>query len=231
MELLTGFLIGLLGSIHCVGMCGPIILALPKSKSLVLSRLTYNAGRIVTYSLLGLLFGLLGSRLEMIGLQQIISISLGVIILLAVITPASLRLNISGRLGLYKAVGMLKLGLGKLLKDHSMASMLGIGMLNGLLPCGAVYIGVTGSIAIGSPVDGMLFMAMFGLGTLPVMLGASLLGGFVNMNLRRKLTRLVPAISIILAAIFILRGLNLGVPYLSPKLESKQSGTEQVICH
>ncbi|HWA06847.1 MAG TPA: sulfite exporter TauE/SafE family protein, partial [Ignavibacteria bacterium] len=84
MELLTGFLVGLLGSFHCIGMCGPIAIALPKTNNLVVSRLLYNFGRVITYSMLGLLFGMLGSRLEMFGLQRIISISLGVLIILTV---------------------------------------------------------------------------------------------------------------------------------------------------
>ncbi len=230
MELLTGFLVGLLGSFHCIGMCGPIAVALPKSNPLVLSRLLYNLGRVITYSLLGLVFGLLGSRLEMFGLQRIISITLGVLILLTVITPTSYRLKISNALGLYKFVGILKMYFGKVFKSHSKSSMLVIGLLNGLLPCGFVYIGITGSIALGDPVNGMLFMMMFGLGTLPMMFGVSLIGSVINMNLRQKFTRLLPAFSLILAAVFILRGLNLGIPYLSPKLEHKPA-TEQVICH
>jgi len=230
MELLTGFLVGLLGSFHCIGMCGPIAIALPKTKNLVLSRLLYNFGRVITYSMLGLLFGLLGSRLEMFGLQRIISISLGVLIILTVITPISYRIKLSNKLGLYKLVGMLKMYFGKMFKNHSNSSMLVIGMLNGLLPCGFVYIGITGAIAVGSTLNGMLFMTMFGLGTLPVMLGASLIGSVINLNIRQKLTRLLPAFSLILAAIFILRGLNLGIPYISPKLEHK-SVNKEVICH
>ncbi len=230
MELLTGFLVGLLGSFHCIGMCGPIAIALPKTNNLVFSRLLYNFGRVITYSMLGLLFGLLGSRLEMFGLQRIISISLGVLIILTVITPISYRIKLSNRLGLYKLVGMLKMYFGKMFKNHSNSSMLVIGMLNGLLPCGFVYIGITGAIAVGSTLNGMLFMTMFGLGTLPVMLGASLIGSVINLNIRQKLTRLLPAFSLILAAIFILRGLNLGIPYISPKLEHKTVNKE-VICH
>lgn len=230
MELLTGFLVGLLGSFHCIGMCGPIAIALPKTKNLVLSRLIYNFGRVITYSMLGLLFGLLGSRLEMFGLQRIISISLGVLIILTVVTPISYRIKLSNKLGLYKLVGMLKMYFGKMFKNHSNSSMLVIGMLNGLLPCGFVYIGITGAIAVGDTLNGMLFMTMFGLGTLPVMLGASLIGSVINLNIRQKLTRLLPAFSLILAAIFILRGLNLGIPYISPKLEHKTVNKE-VICH
>ena len=230
MELLTGFLVGLLGSFHCIGMCGPIAIALPKTNNLVFSRLLYNFGRVITYSMLGLLFGLLGSRLEMFGLQRIISISLGVLIILTVITPISYRIKLSNKLGLYKLVGILKIYFGRMFKNHSNSSMLVIGMLNGLLPCGFVYIGITGAIAVGDTLNGMLFMTMFGLGTLPVMLGTSLIGSVINLNIRQKLTRLLPAFSLILAAIFILRGLNLGIPYISPKLEHK-SVNKEVICH
>jgi len=229
MELLTGFLVGLMGSFHCIGMCGPIAIALPKTKNLVLSRLLYNFGRVITYSLLGLLFGLLGARLEMFGLQQIISISLGVLIIVSVLTPAVYRIKITNSLGLYKPIGMLKMYFSKMFKSHTNTSMLTIGILNGLLPCGFVYIGITGAIAAGDTLNGMLFMTMFGLGTLPVMLGTSLIGSAININLRQKLTRLLPALSVVLAVIFILRGLNLGIPYISPKLEHKPD--TEVICH
>ncbi len=230
MELLTGFLIGLLGSFHCIGMCGPIAIALPKSNPLIVSRLLYNFGRVVTYSILGLIFGLLGSRLEMFGLQRIISITMGVLILLSVLTPTAYRIKVTNALGFYKLVGILKMYFGRMFKSHSRLSMLTIGILNGLLPCGFVYIGITGAIALGDPVKGMLFMTMFGIGTMPVMFGTSLIGSVINLNIRQKLTKLLPTLSIILAVIFILRGLNLGIPYLSPKLEHKPA-TEEVICN
>ncbi len=223
-------MVGLLGSFHCIGMCGPIALALPKSNSIVTTRLLYNFGRVITYSILGLLFGLLGSRLEMFGLQRIISISLGVLIILVVITPPAYRMKLSNALGLYRLVGLLKSYFGRMFRMHSMSSMLVLGMLNGLLPCGFVYIGITGAIAVGDALNGMLFMTMFGLGTIPVMLGTSLISGVINLNFRQRLRRLLPALSIVLAAIFIMRGLNLGIPYLSPKLENKQA-TQEVICH
>lgn len=231
MELLTGFLIGIFGSFHCVGMCGPIALALPKNKAVLRTRLLYNIGRVITYSILGLIFGLLGSRLQMFGLQQGISITLGVIIIIMVFTPQSYRNKVTASLGLYKAISALKQTLGRLLNKHTMLSMLGIGMLNGLLPCGFVYIGITGAIAIGTPIHGASFMLMFGLGTLPIMLVVSMLGGAINISLRQKLMKLVPAFTIVLAVLFILRGLNLGVPFVSPKLEHRSVNSEQVICH
>jgi sulfite exporter TauE/SafE len=233
MELLTGFLIGFLGSFHCLGMCGPIAIALPKTASpLVISRALYNTGRIITYSFLGLIFGLLGSRLMVFGIQQFLSISLGLIIILAVVTPPIYRIKLINILGLYRLIGALKTRLGGMLKNHSDLTMLGIGILNGLLPCGFVYIGITGAIAIGNAFSGMLFMLMFGLGTSPVMLGASVLGSVINLKIRNRLSRLVPVFSVLLAAIFILRGLSLGIPYISPALEkSRPHQEENVICH
>lgn len=233
MELLTGFLVGLLGSFHCAGMCGPIALALPiGGGNLLLGRILYNFGRIITYSLLGLLFGLLGNRIALFGFQQTLTISIGVIILIAVLLPYKYKSYIASKSGFYKIFNSVKSSLGFLLRKHNKSSLLGIGIFNGLLPCGFVYIGATGAAALADPLKGMLFMAMFGLGTIPVMLGASLIGSFVNFKIRTKLVKMVPVFSLILAAVFIMRGLNLGIPYLSPKLSDKnKTTTEEVICH
>ncbi|MCI0448888.1 MAG: sulfite exporter TauE/SafE family protein [Chlorobi bacterium] len=232
MELLTGFLIGFLGSFHCIAMCGPIAIALPKTnKPVIISRSLYNTGRVITYSMLGLFFGLLGSRLQMFGLQQLISISLGILIILAVITPPIYRIKLINKLGAYRLIGILKSYLGRMFNNHSNFSMLAIGILNGLLPCGLVYIGITGAIAIGDALNSMLFMAAFGLGTMPIMLGTSIAANLVNLNIRRRLSKLIPSFSILLALIFILRGLNLGIPYLSPKLESGTIKQENIQCH
>lgn len=233
MELLTGFLVGLLGSFHCAGMCGPIALALPiGGGNLLIGRILYNFGRIITYSTLGFLFGLLGNRISLFGFQQTLTIGIGVIILIAVLMPIKYKSYIASKSGFYNIFNSVKSSLRFLLKKHNKASLLGIGILNGLLPCGFVYIGVTGAAALADPVKGMVFMAMFGLGTLPVMLGATLIGSFVNLKIRTKLVRMVPVFSLILAAVFIMRGLNLGIPYLSPKLSDKnKSAAEEVICH
>ena len=153
-------------------------------------------------------------------------------ILISVFIPRRYRSAIAAKSGFYNIFNSVKSSLSTLLRKHSKLSLLGIGLLNGLLPCGFVYIGITGSVALGDPVKGMLFMTMFGVGTLPVMLGASLLGSFVNLKLRAKLVRMVPVFSLILAAIFIMRGLNLGIPYISPKLNDKHTqAQEEVICH
>lgn len=233
MELLTGFIVGLFGSFHCIGMCGPIALALPTdSKHVLTGRIVYNFGRILTYSFLGLLFGMLGNRLAVFGLQQVLSISLGIIILISVFLPYKFKSKIMSGTGFNGLLGSVKSAFSRLFRKHSLSSLLGIGVLNGLLPCGFVYIGITGAIALGEASKGLFFMAMFGLGTLPVMLGTSLAGGFVNIRMRTKLRKMVPAFTLIIAAIFILRGLNLGIPYLSPRLSDlNKPSQEQIMCH
>jgi sulfite exporter TauE/SafE len=224
MEIWSGFLVGFLGSLHCIGMCGPIVLALPtptiSNLSFLTGRVLYNFGRVVTYGLLGLLFGLIGNRLQMFGLQQIVSIALGVIIILWVVIPAGLKNKLRNVSGFNIFTVKLKNAFMPLFKKRSNLSMFVIGILNGFLPCGFVYMAIAGAIAVSSasPFNGMLFMVFFGLGTVPAMLGTSLAGNLISFNIKKKFAKIVPVFAIILAVIFVLRGMNLGIPYISPKL-------------
>ena len=236
MEVLAGFLLGLLGSFHCAVMCGPISLSLPSSNitklNFLIERVLYNFGRVVTYTFFGIIFGFFGERIFMAGFQQIISIAIGIAIIFYLIKPL-LKKNTnlfqieSGKsnLSFFKNI------FAKFYSKNSKASLFGIGALNGFLPCGFVYIALTGAVALRTPLGGALFMAFFGIGTLPMMLGISMSRNFVSLNLRRKINKLSPAIALLFALIFILRGMNLGIPYLSPKLEPANKITEQVICH
>jgi sulfite exporter TauE/SafE len=232
MEVWTGFILGFFGSLHCIGMCGPIVLALPSASgsgfSFVFGRVLYNFGRVVTYTLLGLLFGLLGSKIYMFGLQQAVSIALGVIIILWIVIPGGLKNKLRSISGFNLFTIKLKNWFLPLFKKRSKISMLSIGILNGFLPCGFVYMGIAGAMAISTagPVNGMLFMALFGIGTIPAMLGTSIAGNYINISVKRKFAKIVPVFAVLLAIIFILRGLNLGVPYLSPKYKMK----DQISC-
>ncbi len=240
MEILTGFIIGLFGSLHCVGMCGPIALALPgfsDSKfQMILSRVLYNLGRVITYSFLGAIFGLFGNRLILIGLQSQISIIVGIIILAAVLTPRKWRNKITS-FGIIKEFNnLIKGSFAKLFRSKSQISFLYMGLLNGLLPCGFVYVGIAGAVATADVLTGTLFMMMFGLGTFPIMFITSMAGNLINLNLRRKITKLIPALTVVLALLFIVRGMGLGIPYLSPKLSGEVVKTENSIqteesCH
>jgi len=234
MEIWTGFIIGLLGSVHCIGMCGPIVLALPSTSNsnwvVLLTRLLYNFGRVLTYAFLGAVFGLFGSRLDLIGLQQNSSILIGVIILIAVLMPAKYK-NLLTQTKIYQSfISTIKSSFAKLMSRKANSSFLLFGIVNGFLPCGFVYVAIGGAVATESVLSGTLFMALFGLGTLPIMLAASILGKHINASIRSRINKIMPVLAVILAIIFILRGLNLGIPYLSPKLFSPVVNTE-VICH
>ncbi|MCE9613502.1 MAG: sulfite exporter TauE/SafE family protein [Lentisphaerae bacterium] len=222
-ELTSAFLLGLLGSVHCVGMCGPIALALSGGTAsrgrFVAGRCVYNAGRVITYSVLGLVFGLFGHVLSMAGFQQALSIVAGLAMLIGAViylTGAPGWWHPTGTLGVWTK-GMKQLW-ARLLPGRSIGALLGVGILNGLLPCGLVYAALAGAAASGNAVGGARFMAVFGLGTFPVMLTVSLAGHLVQAGLRRHLQPLVPAALGLMAALLILRGLGLGIPYLSPVL-------------
>ncbi|HEY3252041.1 MAG TPA: sulfite exporter TauE/SafE family protein [Ignavibacteria bacterium] len=231
MELLSGLLLGFLGSFHCIGMCGPLVLALPHSSRFMLRRIIHNLGRVITYALFGLILGFLGSRIFLAGLQQVISIILGGLIIIVVVLPFSFKTAFLKAAGLDKLILYLKISLSKLYKSNSIPAFFVIGLLNGFLPCGFVYIALTGALAIGDSVNSSVFMLMFGLGTIPAMIAISIAGKLITINFRDKLKKLIPAFSIAIAFLFILRGLNLGIPYLSPKIDQQKNSSEEVICH
>lgn len=216
MALWTAFTIGLLGSLHCVGMCGPIALSLPYQGSQRVyaagNVLLYNLGRVATYSLLGIIIGMVGRGFFLAGFQSYMSIGLG-LLLLAI---ALFSINVESRLlqiplmqGLNAWV---KKQLGKLLRQRGPGRLFLIGLLNGLLPCGLVYMAIAGALAAGSIFDSALYMSLFGIGTIPLMMATALAGQFIKLQWRTRLRRLVPAFLVAFAVLFILRGLNFDVP-------------------
>ena len=230
----SAFLIGLFGSFHCIGMCGPIALALPVQNNrlnLIVGRLLYNIGRAITYAAFGLVFGLIGQSLSLVGFQQSVSIFAGVLILLMVLLPSKISQKIYLLKPAYGFTNFLKRKFGALLKKKSVTSTFLIGLLNGFLPCGLVYIAVAGAIAAGSSLGGAAYMFVFGIGTLPIMLAVSLAGNFISLNVRKRINKMIPAFMIVLAFLFILRGMNLGIPYVSPKLQQTEITDESVMCH
>jgi hypothetical protein len=217
--------LGLLGSLHCIGMCGPIALALPVHHYSPLKKyigiLVYNLGRATTYSLLGLLFGLVGQSFYLGGLQQSLSITLGAVILLAIIisySPINSLIKFNFLNGL---INSLKNNLGKLFNKKGIRFLFLIGLLNGLLPCGFVYIAIAGAIATGNFINGALFMFLFGLGTVPAMLAITAFGQFINIRYRNAIHKSVPYLVSIMAVLLIVRGLNLGIPMLSPQYKNE----------
>lgn len=228
MYIWEGLIIGFLGSLHCIGMCGPIALALPsgsfRSLSFYFGRILYNFGRVFTYSFFGLIFGMLGKSFSFISIefQQGVTIATGVIILLIVILPPKFKIKISDKLSFINFTSKIKSYFGSLFKKGSIGSLFLIGILNGFLPCGFVYVGLAGALLTGEVLGGIFYMALFGIGTIPVMFGTALAGNFVNVKARQKLSKVIPYFAGLIAVLFILRGLSLGIPYISPKTEKIQ---------
>ncbi len=231
MELWMAFLLGFAGSAHCAGMCGPLALALPHwgrgQGSFYAGRLLYNCGRIVTYSAMGALFGLLGRGFALAGFQRWVSLGLGVVILIGLIFSP----RFANKVLVTRAVTRLKSILGGLFQRRGASAMFGIGLLNGLLPCGLVYVACAGATTTGNFLTGVEYMLAFGLGTLPMMLLISIVGTKLRFALRFKLQRLIPVSLAIVGALLILRGLALGIPYLSPDIDMAAGDGGCPACH
>jgi sulfite exporter TauE/SafE len=218
------FTMGLIGSLHCIGMCGPLALSLPiqhqRLAPKLVGALLYNLGRATTYTSAGLLFGFIGQTVSFAGAQNKISIVLGLLILIYVIIPK----DYSGNTWVAKRLNgfflNIRTRLGQLFSNDSKGSLYVIGLLNGLLPCGMVYLALASSIATGNALHGALFMLLFGMGTIPAMFGISVFGNFMHQRLRIRLRKAVPAFLVIMAMLLIVRGMSLGIPYLSPQLET-----------
>lgn len=219
--LVTALIFGLLGSFHCVGMCGPIAFLLPVDRSNTVKKVgqifLYHFGRILAYSIIGLIFGLVGKSLNLFGFQQQLSILIGVLMLAVIFIPQKIFNNYNFSKPIYRIISKVKSALGKELKKKTPDTFLTIGFLNGFLPCGLVYMAVFGAIASANALQGSLYMALFGLGTIPLMTSAIYLGNFLNGQVRQRIRRAIPVFVVIIGCLFIVRGLGLGIPYISPK--------------
>ena len=216
MELWTAFTLGLVGSLHCAGMCGPLAMAVPVigrgSAAIAFSRLIYNSGRVITYVFIGTLFGLLGQAFALAGIQRWISIAAGVLIITGLLV--SLKWGNSTMMTLW--IVRLKGLFGGALRQRSIPSHFSLGLVNGLLPCGLVYVAAAAAVTTGAWYHGAIYMFFFGLGTLPMMLGIGMLIGKLGQKWRLRLQNLVPVSLAIVGGLLILRGAGLGIPLLSP---------------
>ncbi|WP_372935300.1 sulfite exporter TauE/SafE family protein [Seonamhaeicola sp.] len=218
--LVSAFVLGLLGSFHCIGMCGPIAFMLPVDRTNAVKKASqitiYHIGRLLAYSLIGLVFGLIGKSLYLFGFQQQLSIIIGILMIVLVLVPQNKlnKYNISKPI--YRLISKVKSALGSALKRKTADTFLTIGFLNGFLPCGLVYMAVFGAISGGNALQGSLYMALFGLGTVPLMTTTIYASHFLKVSARQKIQKVIPVFVVIIGALFILRGLGLGIPYLSP---------------
>ncbi|MFN8283481.1 MAG: sulfite exporter TauE/SafE family protein [Chitinophagales bacterium] len=227
----AGFIIGIVGSFHCIGMCGPIALALPVYNKPRYQRLffimLYNIGRMIAYASIGVLFGFFGKQFFIGGYQRYLSIILGMLVLMYLFFTSQL----SSKIYFSRFTNFIQQTLGKLLRsDKKLYTYFFIGFLNGFLPCGLVYVAVAGATATGNVFNSALFMAVFGISTFPVMIAMSVLGKYISLKTRNYMRRLVPVFISVMAVLLILRGLNLGIPYVSPEIKATATGTHSC-CH
>lgn len=213
------FITGLFGSLHCLGMCGPIALALPLGGNsslggLLPGRLSYNAGRLISYMAIGVILGLLGNMLAIAGMQQYLSIISGVILII---------IAIFGFMGWASNSSIVNKWIAKMFKGRfasaDVSSMFIIGVLNGFLPCGLVYMAATMALTEANALDAAWFMLFFGLGTFPLMLLVSMSPALLSAKRRMRIKNLSPYIALVMGVLFVLRGSNLNIKYISPKID------------
>ncbi len=230
--LIPALSLGLISSFHCVGMCGPIAFALPVQQFgaplKMLATLSYHIGRIFTYASLGALFGLLGRQVYIAGFQRWFSIVLGTVVLVLLVQYMYQKTRIQPG-WIHRFQIRLLNQMSRLLRAPKAGNFFLLGMANGLLPCGMVYLAIAGALSTSQVGDGIIFMAAFGLGTLPALLALNWFGHLASIGLRNRMRQLTPYVIALMGILLILRGLNLGIPFISPVLETAR-GTA-VSCH
>jgi sulfite exporter TauE/SafE len=201
-------------------MCGPIALMIPVDRTnpakKVTQIFTYHLGRLTAYALIGLVFGLVGKGFFLAGIQQRLSVFIGVAMIITILTPERVLANYNFSKPVYRLISKIKSSLGKQFKNKSYQSLFTIGLLNGFLPCGMVYVALFGAIAMQNVPFGILYMLLFGIGTIPMMSSVTYLNSIMTVSFRNKIQKAIPYVGVIIGILFILRGLGLGIPYVSP---------------
>ncbi len=231
---LVALTLGFTSGFHCIGMCGPIALSMGLTKkqatNYYLQNLTYQFGRILTYTLLGALLGIIGQGFEFAGFQKYLTIGVGILLIIMALFSFGGK-DFASRIPVVNSVLLkVKIKLGGLLQKADYKSRFTTGILNGLLPCGMVYMALTASLTAGGVWQSAIFMALFGLGTLPFMFAVVLLGNLISLNFRQRVLKFIPVVMVVLGGLFVLRGMELGIPYISPNEEAMKISSDSKDC-
>ena len=232
----SALLLGVVSNLHCIGMCGPISLALPLNRSSKLSILIgliqYNFGRLLTYMIIGYLIGFIGLGIQLVGILQVISIISGILIIFYAWRKPLSRLKMLPSFG-DKFSFFPTNAMGTILKSKYPFKLILLGIINGLLPCGMVYTALIASILTGNPIDSALSMMFFGIGTLPGMIIIAYLANQMAFSFKSKINRYLPYIISLIGLLIIIRGMNLDIPFISPKSTLTDSKKEIKLecCH
>jgi sulfite exporter TauE/SafE len=208
--IISAWLMGFIGSAHCIGMCGPLALAVPSKSDTLMSKvwsgLLYNLGRVSTYVMFGATIGISQKFLIPLVMQSQVSIIMGIILILISLSYflfKNKRVVFSTQNKFYQKVGI---ALAKLYNNPNNLNIFSIGLLNGLLPCGLVYAALATAFASMSFYKSIIFMAFFGFGTLPVMWGVVFFANYITPAIRSKMKMLFPVVYAIAGVLLILRG-------------------------
>lgn len=235
---IPAFILGVISNLHCLGMCGPIALAIPLNRSskstMLFGILQYHIGRILVYGILGYLVGYIGMGIKLFGILQAISIIAGIGIIIYAWRKylSFIKIPLNVPLSLSKG-HFLSRSMGKIMRSESPLKLLLLGALNGLLPCGMVYTALITAVVLGTPLLSTTSMLAFGLGTLPGLVAFSLFAQQLGNPIRSKINRYLPYLITVVGLLIILRGMNLNIPFISPKVSFSEEKKEVVMdcCH
>ena len=235
---IPAFILGVISNLHCLGMCGPIALAIPLNRSsksaMLFGILQYHLGRVLIYAILGYIVGYIGMGIKLFGVLQAISIIAGIgIIIYAWRKHLSfIKIPLNVPLSLSKG-HFLSRSMGKIMRSESPLKLFLLGALNGLLPCGMVYTALITAVVLGTPILSATSMLAFGLGTLPGLVAFSVFAQQLGNTIRSKINRYLPYLITVVGLLIILRGMNLNIPYISPKVSFSEEKKEVVMdcCH
>ncbi|TDQ82790.1 sulfite exporter TauE/SafE family protein [Sphingobacterium yanglingense] len=214
------FFMGLFGSIHCAVMCGPLLIAIQGNQKIswvqTFNKLLYQMGRILTYGGLGLLLGLIGNIASVQGWQQFFSLVTGIVLVLIGLSYIFAKNSAALAQFQTRAIQPFARMMGRWLYRPGGSFIAGV--LNGLLPCGMVYMALVSAMNADGVGASFQFMLLFGLGTLPLMLLFSVASMWTKKMVKVRFATIMPILYLLMGIWFILRGANLDIPYLSPLL-------------
>ncbi len=199
----TALIMGIAGSLHCAGMCSPLVAAATLNKPFLPAKLLYNGGRILTYGFLGALAAAVGTLLNLRPFQNYLSLALGLLLILVGLGGFTRwRMPVVQRI-VARLVHVLKGWLGITLRGKGPGLLFITGMLNGLLPCGLTYLALVFCFTLPGSAAGFLYMVVFGIGTLPVMMGVSWLWGWLMQRFSLRLQTLTMVALVVMGGLLI----------------------------
>ncbi|MBD3637338.1 MAG: sulfite exporter TauE/SafE family protein [Crocinitomicaceae bacterium] len=224
----SALILGLLGSWHCVAMCGPIAVMVPgsKGKNKWIAMGLYHLGKITSYVLIGAFFGLFTAFITSFKIQAVITISAGILFGIIAFAPAILNYIEKKGFKFFNSVIHFKNKLANSLNKNSAEYGLYIGFFNGFIPCGMVYMAAIAAMVQPSLIESSLYMVLFGLGTVPLLTLAMYTSGFLKRKLLMRSVSIRTAALVFISIFMIWKGIS----HLNTQIEQPKEGENFQIC-